>query len=50
MYEYTSLRLTGALTKAVEREWPEILNSYARDGWRLVTVDGSIAFFERSTE
>lgn len=47
MYEYTTLRLVGSLTKAVERDWAGILNRYAAEGWRLVTVDASIAFFER---
>jgi hypothetical protein len=46
-YQYTALRLFGSLTKKVENDWPGILNEMARQGWRLVTVDQSIAFFER---
>lgn len=47
-FEYTCLRMAGVLTKAVERDWPAILNRHAADGWRLVTVDQSVAFFERA--
>lgn len=47
MFEYTTLRLVGRATKAAENEWPGILNSMAADGWRLVSVDEQIAFFER---
>jgi len=46
-YQYTTLRLFGGLTKKVETEWPGILNDMARQGWRLVAVDQSNAFFER---
>lgn len=48
-YEYTTVKLLGVLTKAAERDWPSILNEKARQGWRLVTVDQNIAFFERET-
>ena len=37
----------GVLTKSAERDWPGILNAEAAKGWRLVTVDQSIAFSER---
>lgn len=47
MYEYATLRLYGGLTKKSESEWPAMLNSWAAQGWRLVTVDQAIAFFER---
>lgn len=47
MYEYKTVKLLGVLTKAAERDWPGILNAEAEDGWRLVTVDQSVAFFER---
>jgi len=46
-YEYTTVKLLGVLTKAAERDWPGILNAKAAEGWRLVTVDDHIAFFER---
>jgi hypothetical protein len=47
MFEYTTRRLVGHLTKAAEKDWPDILNSMAADGWRLVSVDEQVAFFER---
>ena len=47
MFEYTTVKLMGRLTKAAERDWPGILNGMAADGWRLVSVDNDIAFFER---
>jgi len=34
VYEYKTVKLLGVLTKAAQ-------------GWRLVTVDQSVAFFER---
>lgn len=46
-HEYATVRLLGLLTKAAERDWPGILNDMVSQGWRLVTVDQSIAFFER---
>lgn len=46
-YEYTTVKLLGVLTKAAERDWPGILNAKAAEGWRLVNVDDSVAFFER---
>ena len=47
-FEYTTLKLAGSLMKAVERDWPGLLNAKAAEGWRLVSVDQSIAFFERT--
>ena len=47
VYEYKTVKLLGGLTKSAERDWPGILNAEAAKGWRLVTVDQSIAFFER---
>lgn len=47
MFEYTTVKLLGVLTRAAERDWPQILSEKAAEGWRLVTVDSQIAFFER---
>ena len=47
VYEYRTVKLLGVLTKTAERDWPGILTAEAAKGWRLVTVDQNIAFFER---
>lgn len=47
MYEYRTVKLLGVLTKSADRDWPGILNAEAAKGWRQVTVDQNIAFFER---
>jgi hypothetical protein len=48
MYEYTTVRLPGLLTTAAERDWPELLNVKAAQGWRLIAVDERVAYFERT--
>jgi Domain of unknown function (DUF4177) len=48
MYEYTTVRLTGLLTTAADRDWPDLLNAQAAEGWRLVAVDERVAYFERT--
>ena len=47
MYEYKTVKLLGGLNKSAEGDWPGILTAEAAKGWRLVTVDQNIAFFER---
>lgn len=47
MYEYTAVKLPGLLSAAAETNWPVLLNAKAADGWRLISVDERVAFFER---
>jgi hypothetical protein len=39
--------LSVVIDKTVAQEWPRIVDQWAAQGWRLVTVDRSVAFFER---
>ncbi len=48
-YEYTAVQLTAKLTKGGDKKWAEQINAVAAYGWRLVTIDESMAVFERQT-
>ena len=48
-YEYTAVLLTAKLTKGGGRKWADQINAVAILGWRLVTIDDSMAVFERQT-
>ncbi len=47
MHEYTAVKLPGLLSAAAETNWPVLLNAKAADGWRLISVDERVAYFER---
>lgn len=47
-YEYKTLRLYEEAPREGEECWADALNREAKCGWRLVTVDDSVAFLERS--
>jgi transcriptional regulator with XRE-family HTH domain len=46
-YEYKTLRLFGGPHPAAAESWADTLNEEAKCGWRLVTVDDSVAILER---
>ena len=48
-HEYTAVLLTEKLTTGGARKWAEQINAVAALGWRLVTIDDSMAVFERQT-
>ncbi|MDH2427974.1 helix-turn-helix transcriptional regulator [Sphaerisporangium sp. TRM90804] len=46
-FEYKTMRLYREARLAVEELWADVLNREAACGWRLVSVDDSVAFLER---
>ncbi|GIH26469.1 hypothetical protein Aph01nite_47790 [Acrocarpospora phusangensis] len=47
LFEYKTLRLRGHALAVADDDGADALNEAAKEGWRLVTVDHSVAFLER---